>query len=156
MTATQHPLIDLVYDDKTGRYIGHLERKLMRLTLNDLKMRALLELLTGEVWDDTDFDKVDNDEIRKIAVDALKEHVGMSHEQARKVVEQRWEAANPPSREAVLKKFAGPTVHERQPAVAPVSRSLQAGAPFDRDKHLRGIAKARARRQGLAEPTSPE
>lgn len=148
MAQTQHPLIDLVYNDKTGRYIGHLERKLLRLTVTDLKKSALLECLTGEVWDDTDFHDISDKEIRKIAVDALVAHAGMDDQEARKLVAQRWDAANPPSETALIKKFAGPAAPVQPTAVVPVSRSLEPGAKYDPEKHLRGLEQARANREG--------
>ena len=89
MAPIKQPLLDIVYNDETGRYIGMLERKLLMLTLDDMRFRALLELLTDEPWDDYKFTQEDG-EIQNIAIDALKRRLGLSHEDARKLVGERW------------------------------------------------------------------
>ena len=70
MAPTRHPLIELLYNDETGRYIGMLERKLVVFQQENLRMRCLLELLTGDMWDDYSFGAED-EEIFRLAIDSL-------------------------------------------------------------------------------------
>lgn len=91
MVAMQSPLVDLQYDDQTGRYIAALERQVMGLTINEVKYQALLELITGEEWTSIKHD-LDEGKIRKIAVEAL-EAKGIGSTEARRIVRER-EATN--------------------------------------------------------------
>lgn len=92
MVKIKSPLADLTYDDQTGLYIGALERQVLGLTIQDLRFRALLELITGEEWDDmkTEFEQ---NEIEAIAVRAVEKKLGVKHAEARKIVRERKEAA---------------------------------------------------------------
>lgn len=140
MAPTRHPLIDLVYNDETGRYIAMLERKLLVLTQSDIRFRALLELLTDESWDDYQF-KEEDGEIRKIAMDALMRRLGISESDARKIVADRWQRHNPdPAPDHTRTYLIGktPTPHvisQARPAVG-----------YDVEKHLAGIEQAKQRR----------
>lgn len=146
MVATRHPLIDLVYNDETGRYIGMLERKLLKLTTDDLKMRTLLELLTDQSWDDYQF-KDEDEEIRKLAADALQRRLGLSSIDATSIVDDRWERHNKePIPEEMKTYLIGPSQPSKQyvaTAARPIARS---GAGFDYDKHLRGLKISRENR----------
>ncbi len=144
MTATRHPLIELVYNDETGRYIGMLERKLLKLQLDDLKFRALLELLTGDSWDDYSF-SAEDDEIKKLAQDALSRRLQISPSDARKLVNERWEAHNPgPPDESTRTYLVGPQTGQPKPRrVVPQSATVQRVPGVDFDKHLRGIKQSR-------------
>ena len=147
MAPTRHPLIDLVYNDETGRYIGMLERKLVMLERENIRMRALLELLTGDMWDDCKFEAEDA-EIFNLAVDSLKRRLQMSHEDARKLCEERWDACNPPEPDPSLatymigpKPAMGHTVTYARQIPAPES-----GVKFDCKKHLEGLEKSKRNR----------
>lgn len=137
--------MDLVYNDETGRYLGMLERKLLVLTQNDIRFRALLELLTDEPWDDYQFSEEDG-EIKKIAVDALKRRLQLSDEDARKLVAERWERHNPaPAPDHTRTYLVGktPTPH----VVAQTRHATGNPEPaYDVEKHLAGIATARKHR----------
>lgn len=149
MAPLRQPLLDLVYNDETGRYIGMLERKLLMLTQNDIRFRALLELLTDQEWDDYQFTNEDN-EIKALAVDALMRRLGISEEDAMKLVAERWDKHNPaPAPEQTRTYLIGET-----PTPHVVSQSRAAGGSgspgYDVDKHLRGIAQAKAHMQEAA------
>lgn len=145
MTATRHPLIDLVYNDETGRYIGHLERKLLRLILDDLRMRSLLELLTGDQWDDYQFTD-DDEQIRKLAVDALKRRLGISEVEARSMVNERWKRLNPPEADERTKTYLiGKRIKPEH--VVTHSRPVNEPAPYDVGKHLQGLERAAKNRE---------
>lgn len=94
MVAVQSPLIDLQYDDRTGRYIANLERRITALVINETKFRALLELITGEEWDnmETDFEA---SSLRKLAEESLVAK-GMRPTEAHKLVYERWNGSNQP------------------------------------------------------------
>lgn len=142
MTATRHPLVELVYNDETGRYIGMLERKLLKLQLDDLKFRALLELLTGDSWDDYSF-SAEDEEIKKLAQDALARRLQLSASDARKLVNERWEAHNPGTPDESTRTYLiGPQAGKPKPVV-PRSTTVSRVPGVDIDKHLRGIKQAR-------------
>lgn len=150
MGSVRQPLLDLVYNDETGRYIGMLERKLLKLQLDDLKFRALLELLTDEPWDDYQFGAEDA-EIKKIAVDALKRRLQLTDEDARKLVAERWERHNPaPAPDHTRTYLIGETpnphnVTQARPATGEVNPP-----PYNIEKHLAGLEKAKANRGAAA------
>ena len=160
MAPIKHPLIQLVYNDETGRYIAVLERKLLYYTLEDAKLRALLELLTGEMWDDTDFHDSTDDMLKNIAVDALVRRGGMSDMDARKLVKQRWDDCNPPQPNpaTVGRVFAGPDPSDKPAHTLTAARPLKASAPYDHQKHLAGLATLAARREDRlgAQPTQQQ
>lgn len=142
MGAIRQPLIDIVYNDETGRYIGMLESKILYYQLNDIRFRALLELLTDEEWEDYQFTEEDG-EIRKIAEDALKRRLGLSDEDARKLVAQRWETHNPaPAPDHTRTYLVGKTP---TPHVVSQARSAtgEPGPKYNIEKHLAGIETAR-------------
>jgi len=147
MTPTRHPLIELVYDDPTGRYIGMLERKLVVMTLEHTRFRALLELLTGDVWDDKPFTAEDK-EIWDIAIQALMQRLQLSQEDARKLVAERWEATSPPEPDPSLATYMVGMPKAEPPLVVSHARRISPDqtAPFDHKKHLQGLEKANARK----------
>jgi hypothetical protein len=140
MTAVKHPLIDLVYNNETGTYLGMLERKLVIMTLENLKMRSLLELLTGDMWDDAKFDLEDK-AIFKAAVDTLERRLQISHQDAINIVTERWEATNPPELEDTKTWLIG---QPRKPQkVVAYSRPIGNPPGVDMKKHLEGIQQSR-------------
>jgi hypothetical protein len=147
VTQTRHPLIELVYNDETGRYLGMLERKLVLMTLENIRFRALLERLTGDMWDDIDF-RAEDAEIHEIAIDALQRRLQMSHEEARKLVDRRWEAANPPAPDPSLATFMVGVPKEVHPPII-VPHAKQIG--FDHKKHLAGLEKSKANRESASD-----
>lgn len=157
MAAIRHPLIDLVMNDETSRYIGHMERKCVYLVQQDMKKTALLELLTGQMWDDTNFYKQTDDEIQRIAIDTLKRRLQLSEADAQKLVLERWEKANPtpPDVDDIhTRKFLfGPNVPK-----APAPHNIAIGRPiggkmiaphYDINKHLQGLEIAAKNREAL-------
>jgi hypothetical protein len=119
-----------------------LERKLLKFQLDDLKMRTLLELLTDEDWDDYQF-KDEDEEIRKLAQDALMRRLGLSDADARKLVGERWSRHNPPEPDESTKKYLiGPT-RTRTEHVATHARPTEHPMPYDVRKHMEGLGVAR-------------
>jgi hypothetical protein len=140
MTPVKHPLIDLVYNNETGAYIGMLERKMVIMTMENLKMRSLLELLTGDMWDDCTFETEDK-QIFELAVDTLVKRLQISREDAINVVNNRWEATNPPSAEDARTWLIGQP--REQPRVITHSRPISNPPGVDMKKHLEGIEQSR-------------
>lgn len=93
MVALKSPLNDLELSPQAALYIGILERKLCALDINELKYRALLEMLTGETWDDLNMD-LEAGEIKKIAIEATQKKMDVSYEAANKIVEDRIAGTN--------------------------------------------------------------
>lgn len=140
MAPIKHPLIDLVYNNETGTYLGMLERKLVIMTLENLKMRSLLELLTGDMWDDCRFEAEDK-EIFKLAVDTLERRLHISHQDAVDLVTERWEATNPPDEEDVSTWLIGQP--KEPPRVIMHSRPIGNPPGVDMKKHLEGLKVSR-------------
>lgn len=148
MAPTRSPLIDLVYNDETGRYIGMLETKYVALSLENIRFRALLELLTDEPWDDYQFSEEDG-EIQKLAVDALKRRLQLSDTDARNMVAERWKRHNPDPADSTRTYIIGETP---MPHTTTMARpATEDGKPektgYDVTKHLQGIAKAKQNRE---------
>lgn len=145
MAATRQPLLDLVYNDETGRYIGMLERKITKYQLDDIRFRALLELLTDEAWDDYQFSEEDG-EIRRIAEDALKRRLGLSDEDARKLVAERWERHNPaPAPDNTRTYLIGKTPTPHTVTNARMATG-EARPRYNVEKHLAGLEQAKRNR----------
>jgi hypothetical protein len=140
VAPTKHPLIDLVYNNETGTYIGMLERKLVVMTLENLKMRSLLELLTGDMWDELRFDHEDKT-IFNLAVDTLERRLQISHNDAVSIVTERWEATNPPDEEDTSSWLIGK--HRKPPRVIMHSRPISNPPGVDMKKHLEGLEVSR-------------
>ena len=154
MVAVRHPLIGLVYNDETGRYLHMLERKITKFQLDDLRFRCLLELLTGDPWDDYQF-KDEDDEIKGLAVDALKKRLHLTDEDARKMVVERWAEFNPPEDDPNTATYLiGPK--KERPHTVTHSRPIGTPAPYDVEKHLAGLRAVHERYQGAgSEVTQP-
>lgn len=152
MAPTLHPLLSLVYDKETGRYINMLERKVTVLTFENLKMRSLLELLTGDMWDDLHFNAEDR-EIHSLAVDTLVKRLRISRIEARRIVDERFNRLNPPGPTADVSTYM--VEKQETPRILTSSEHLIEPAPFDHKKHLAGLETARARR-GRATLKRPE
>lgn len=92
MVAVRSPLIGLKMDADVAAYVGALERQIAALSINEVKFRALLEVLTGEEWDDmkTEFE---NKEIYDIGVRIAETKLGMKAGEARKWVSGRMDAS---------------------------------------------------------------
>lgn len=148
MAPTRHPLIELVYNDDTGVYIGMLERKLVMFERENIRMRALLTMLTGDMWEDTPMDAEDK-AIFDLAVNTLKKRLQMSHEDAKALVSDRWTALNPPEPDPALATYMiGPTREPKMPHVVSHARQIKPGqgAPFDHKKHVEGLEIAKRHR----------
>jgi hypothetical protein len=93
MVALRSPLLDLQLDPIASLYVGHLERQLLAYQINDIKYRALLEMLTGEAWDSLATD-LENKQLFDIAVALTEKKMGLTNMEARKVIRQRQALAN--------------------------------------------------------------
>lgn len=93
MVAVKTPLLSLKLDPQAALYVAILERQIVALTINDAKYRALLEMLTGDTWDDlvTDFEA---GELRKLAIAHAQEKLNMDFLDAAKYVRQNEARAN--------------------------------------------------------------
>lgn len=143
MAAIKQPLLDLVYNDETGRYIAMLERKVTKYQLDDIRFRALLELLTDEPWDDYQFSGED-EEIQRLAQDALKRRLNLSDADARKLVSDRWAAHNPdPAPDHTRTYLVGKTPTPHVTTQARPAKGAVAAPPYDISKHMAGIAQSK-------------
>lgn len=93
MASIQNPLAAMELTEEAARYIGVLERRVMLLTAQELRFRALLEAITGESWDDQ-YQDLDQDEMDRLVEDSLVKSLGISKADARKMVEANKSNAN--------------------------------------------------------------
>lgn len=94
------PLIGLNVDQETAHYIGVLEGTIAALCINEAKYRALLELLTGDPWEETKID-FNGQVLMDIAVSALVKQTNMPLAQAKTLVWKRWNSRNLPTESVV-------------------------------------------------------
>lgn len=87
MVAIKNPLIEMEMDEAAAAYMGSLERQILGMTIQELRFRAVLELLTGEEWSDIAAD-MEAGEMEKIAVDAM-QRKGIDRRKARRIVASR-------------------------------------------------------------------
>lgn len=92
MVAVKSPLLGLIMEPEVAAYVGALERQIAALSINEVKFRALLEVLTGEEWDNmkTEFE---SKEIFDIGVAYAEKRLGLKNMEARKWVRDRMEAS---------------------------------------------------------------
>lgn len=93
MVSVQTPLVGLEMNSEVAHYVGILESTLAAYALQEVKYRALLELLTGESWETTRISP-DPASIKAIAVEALVKRAGIDPVTAKVVVEKRWNEFN--------------------------------------------------------------
>lgn len=150
MANLQHAMLNLVMDEETAKYVAVLERKILILTIEGLKQRTALELLTDTPWDDMAYSD-DEAELKKIATDALVRRVGMDPTEAATVVRERWDRYNtPPSEadEATKTYLVGPPRTKRPPLVTTAAvvdpSTVKASPGYDLNKHRQGMAISRS------------
>ena len=151
MTPTKHTNIELTLDPEAAHYVAALERKVLVLTLDNLKCRTMLELLTDESWDDEIFPK-DEEGLKKVAADAMVRRLGITPSEARNIVNDRWETHNPPPADDSTKSYLigpDPNAPTRTKRVIP-----NATVPgVDMEKHRAGLAKLAQSRLGQTKLT---
>ena len=113
----QVPLIGLQMSTETAQYVGMLEGTVAALVINDVKYRTLLELLTGESWEDTVV-TMDPNALMSLAVSALVKQTGMDYAKAKILISQRWQRRNPP---------AGSIVPQAVPVETLISGAVEQG-----------------------------
>jgi hypothetical protein len=79
-------------DEETAKYVGVLEGSLARYAIQEAQFRTLLELITGDSWEDVRVD-LNGDAIQTIAVDSLVRS-GVPRMAAMTAVRQRWQTFN--------------------------------------------------------------
>lgn len=147
MAQRKHALIDLVMNDEVARYVGILQSQVFKLLDENTRQRALLELLTDESWDDYNFQD-ENEELRRIAVDALERRLNMPHMEAVKEVERRFRAHNTRSDGIDTSTFLVGSQQTGEPIVTkavPITPPGSAG--YNHEKHLRGLEWAAKNRE---------
>lgn len=93
MVRVKTPMPDMNLTVEAALYVAILERQVTALTLNDMKYRAMLEMLTGENWDDMVVD-FEEGKLREIAIRATEAKLGVAYAEAHRIVREREQAAN--------------------------------------------------------------
>lgn len=89
------PLADLDMEPDVAVYVGLLEGTIATQVITINKFRALLELLTGDKWDDVKLDP-NGEKLKEISINSLVKQTGMSKAQAAILVQRRWNEHNEP------------------------------------------------------------
>ena len=93
MAVLRNPLSTMKGDEQMTRFVGVLERRLVLLTVQEMRFRALLESLTGEPWDDQYHD-LDQAELDSLAEQSLMKSLGITKLEAAKMVRENKREAN--------------------------------------------------------------
>lgn len=93
MAILQNPLQHMEGDEQMTRYVGVLERRLILLTIQEQRFRALLESLTGEPWDDLYAD-LDQAELDELVEQSLQKALGITKVEAASMVRKHKASAN--------------------------------------------------------------
>lgn len=93
MAVLKNPLQHMDADDNALRYIGVLERRLVLLTVQEMKFRALLESLTGEPWDDQYVD-LEQAELDQLVENSIVKSLGVTKSEASKMIRTHKANAN--------------------------------------------------------------
>lgn len=85
MVALKSPLIGMQMDEDAAQYVALLERRIVGLTINELKFCTLLEISTGEKWDTlrVDFEQGNLD---SIAIQVIQKRMGVDEMDARRLL----------------------------------------------------------------------
>lgn len=93
MVAVQNPLAHMQGDEEMTAYVAVLERRLVLMTIQEVRFRGLLEALTGEPWDDQ-YTELGEDEVNAIAVNSLSKSLGITKAEAEQQVKLHRQRAN--------------------------------------------------------------
>lgn len=94
MVALKNPLADMSdMPEDVALYIGVLERTILGFTIQEAKFRALLEMLTGEAWDDTKTD-LEVSQLQELAISSMERKLGISRFEAQQIIRRNKLAAN--------------------------------------------------------------
>lgn len=94
-TQLKNPLVGMQVDDLGAMYIGKLERRVIMLTLIEVRLRARLEFATGEAWDSEDIANLSGDALAEEVAQSLVRGLGIDYLEAMKRVRLNWDLANP-------------------------------------------------------------
>lgn len=93
-TALRTPI-----NDRTAEGIlvekGLLERRLILLTIQEIKLRAALELATGVPWDSENLADLDGDDLKEVVARNIAEGLRVPLVEARRRVRENAKLANP-------------------------------------------------------------
>lgn len=136
MAPRQNPLVGLQMDEPTAKYVGVLESTLAAYAIADSKYRALLELITGDSWEDTRID-FDGKQLMQIAEDSLVRS-GIDRLQAKTVVNKRWNAVNiqtpVPPRAVSLEEVLPERISSSQVTITPGEMKVRLQSWKERNK----------------------
>ena len=93
MAVLRNPLQHMTMDEEATRYVGVLERRLILLTIREVRFRACLEALTGEPWDD-EYADLDQAELDRLVEKSLEKSLGISQVEAASMVRAHKTRAN--------------------------------------------------------------
>lgn len=94
MAVVQNPLAGMQYESpEVAAFQGVMERRILLLTAQEIRFRALLESLTGEPWDDN-YSDLDQAELDRLAERSLEKSLGISRVEAAQMVRMNRMKAN--------------------------------------------------------------
>lgn len=94
MAVVQNPLAGMKFESaEVAAFVGVLERRVLLLTAQEVRFRALLESLTGEPWDDN-YSDLEQAELDRLVEKSLMTSLGITKVEAAQMVRLNRERAN--------------------------------------------------------------
>lgn len=99
-TQIRNPALELQGDVKQKLYIAALERQIMLYAKRDVQLRSALEAATGRAYDSFDPRNMTYEDIAEVIASDLSRGLNMSIDEARSLVRENSETANPSQMES--------------------------------------------------------
>ena len=101
-TQLRNPALELQTDNSQKIYIAALERRLFYYTIRDIQLRSALEAATGRPYDSFDPREMTYEDICEVVAADLSRGLNLSIDEARSLVEQHFQTANPSQMETPI------------------------------------------------------
>ncbi len=93
MVAVKNPLVGMQMDALAATFCGTLERQVIALTVQKVRLLAALEAATGEPWDDQ-LENLEEDNLEAMVAKSLERSLGITQLEALKMVRENRAKAN--------------------------------------------------------------
>jgi len=94
-TQLRNPALELRTDNNQKIYVAALERRLIMMSIRDVQLRSALEAATGRAYDTFDPTGMTYEKICEVIADDLSRGLNLSIEEARSLVQENIQTANP-------------------------------------------------------------
>ena len=95
-TKLRNPLPTMRFEDpQIATYVGLLERRLLMLYYMDIRLRAALELATGQPWDSQNLADLEGDGLENVVADNMVRGLNITNQEALKRIRENRDITNP-------------------------------------------------------------